>query len=80
VLTPYEAGLQNVDMAAYWKQVEEGQRANYIRGLLEERRGAVMHERKDQSKAIDAELGRMGHETATPAKRAETREHKGATA
>lgn len=47
------------------------QRADYVRGLLEERLAHAGD--KDRVAAIDAELRRMGHEAAPPAKRASTR-------
>ena len=53
------------------------QKADYIRALLEERRGCVgRDDREARLEAIDAELTRMGHRAATPRARAETREQK----
>jgi len=44
-----------------------------IRALLEERRGYVLYGTKDQVDGVDAELKRLGHKGAAPAKRATTR-------
>lgn len=52
------------------------QREDYVRGLLEELRGATAREDEDRIKDVNAELARMGHKAAVPAKRAETREDK----
>jgi hypothetical protein len=81
VLTPHEAQAEGLDMKVYWQKIEEGRRADYVRALLEERRGVETRgDDPPRLAAIDAELARMGHEATAPAKRAETHEHKGAAA
>lgn len=49
------------------------QRAAYITALLEEREGCARNGREDRVAAINAELATVGHEGATPAKRATKR-------
>jgi|APGre2960657373_1045057.scaffolds.fasta_scaffold41596_2 hypothetical protein len=49
------------------------QRQAYITGLLEERRAAEVNGKPDRVDAINAELALVGHEGATPAKRATKR-------
>ena len=49
------------------------QRATYIAALLEERRAAEVNGKPDRVAAINAELVNVGHEGATPAKRAAKR-------
>jgi hypothetical protein len=49
------------------------ERAAYIAAMIEERRGTVARGMDDRTAAIDAELARVGHEGATPAKRAAKR-------
>lgn len=49
------------------------QRENYIKGLIEERRGYVLHGTEDQVAAVDAELKRVGASAEVPAKRAAKR-------
>jgi hypothetical protein len=49
------------------------QRQTYITGLLDERRAAKVNGKADRVAAITAELARIGHEAATPAKRATKR-------
>ena len=49
------------------------QEAAYIAALLRERAGREIDEDEDALKAIDAELRRVGHKAASPAKRAEKR-------
>lgn len=54
------------------KQNDE-QAQDTIRALLEERRGYVLYGTEDQVAGVDAELKRLGHRGAAPAKRATTR-------
>lgn len=49
------------------------QRKTYITALLEERRAAEVNGKPDRVDAINAELALVGHEGATPAKRATKR-------
>lgn len=49
------------------------QKADYIKSLLEERRYCERWGQDERVKDIDAELRKVGHESATPAKRAESR-------
>jgi hypothetical protein len=53
--------------------VNDTDKAAYIAGLLDERRGCERRGLTDRVKDIDAELRRVGHEAAVPAKRAESR-------
>jgi hypothetical protein len=53
------------------------QRENYIRALLEERRGYVLHGLDDRVAEVDAELARVGASAEPPAKRAATRKKQG---
>jgi hypothetical protein len=53
--------------------VNDEQKAEYIKSLLEERRYCQRWNETDRVKAIDAELKKAGHEGAVPAKRAESR-------
>lgn len=48
-------------------------KADYIKSLLEERTGCEKRGLTDRVKDIDAELRKVGHEAKTPAKRAESR-------
>ena len=48
-------------------------KANYIKALLEEREGCDKRGQSDRLKDIDAELRKVGHEASAPAKRAESR-------
>lgn len=49
------------------------QRQAYITALLDERRACEQNKRADRVAAINAELAKVGHEGATPAKRATKR-------
>lgn len=49
------------------------QRQAYIVGLLDELRAAEVNGKPERLEAIRAELSRVGHEGATPAKRATKR-------
>ena len=49
------------------------QRENYIRALLEERRGYVLHGLVDRVAEVDAELARVGAAAVPPAKRSSKR-------
>lgn len=49
------------------------QKADYIKSLLEERRYCERWGQDERVKDINAELRKVGHESAAPAKRAETR-------
>ncbi len=49
------------------------QKADYITSLLEERRYCERWGQDERVKDIDAELRKVGHQSATPAKRAESR-------
>lgn len=49
------------------------QRQAYIAALLDERRAMEQHGKDDRVAAINAELAAVGHEGATPAKRAAKR-------
>lgn len=49
------------------------QKADYIKSLLEERRYCERWGQDERVKDIDAELRKVGHQSATPAKRAESR-------
>ena len=49
------------------------QEAAYIAGLLRERAGREQEGDEKSVKVIDAELRRVGHKAAAPAKRAEKR-------
>lgn len=51
----------------------DAEKAEYIKALLDERRGCERRGLTDRVKDIDAELRKAGHEAATPAKRAESR-------
>jgi hypothetical protein len=62
-------------MNLHRQQVEEEQRAGYVRALLEERRGHLNDPARVE--AINAELTRMGHKATAPAERAETRRRRG---
>jgi hypothetical protein len=53
--------------------VNDEQKADYIKSLLEERRYCERWNETDRVKAIDAELKKAGHQGAAPAKRAESR-------
>jgi hypothetical protein len=53
--------------------VNDEQKAEYIKSLLEERRYCVRWNEEERVKAIDAELRKAGHEANAPAKRAESR-------
>jgi hypothetical protein len=53
--------------------VNDEQKADYIKSLLEERRYCERWNETDRLKAIDTELKKAGHEGAAPAKRAESR-------
>jgi hypothetical protein len=53
--------------------VNDDQKADYIKSLLEERRYCERWNETERVKAIDAELKKAGHEGAAPAKRAESR-------
>jgi len=53
--------------------VNDTDKADYIKSLLEERRGCERRGLTDRVKDIDAELRKVGHEAKTPAKRAESR-------
>lgn len=55
------------------KASEDERRRSIIAALLRERRAYEIHGDKGGVKAVDAELRRLGHEAAPPAKRAERR-------
>jgi hypothetical protein len=65
-LTPHEALAEGLNMAEYWRQRKEAQQADYVRALLEERRGVETRgDDPERLAAINAELRRSGHEGAT---------------
>lgn len=49
------------------------QKADYIKSLLEERRYCERWGQDERVKDINAELRKVGHQSTTPAKRAESR-------
>lgn len=49
------------------------QKADYIKSLLDERRYCERWGQDERVKDINAELRKVGHESAAPAKRAESR-------
>ncbi len=53
--------------------LNDDQKAEYIKSLLEERAYCVRWNEPDRVKAIDIELRKAGHEAKAPAKRAESR-------
>jgi hypothetical protein len=53
--------------------VTDQQKADYIKSLLEERRYCERWGQDERVKDINAELRKAGHESAAPAKRAESR-------
>jgi hypothetical protein len=53
--------------------VTDEQKAEYIKSLLDERRYCERWGQDERVKDINAELRKAGHESAAPAKRAESR-------
>ena len=53
--------------------MNDEQKSDYIKSLLEERRYCERWGEDDRVKAINAELRKVGHEAAAPVKRAESR-------
>ncbi len=53
--------------------MNDEQKAQYIKSLLDERAYCVRWNEPERVKDIDVELRKAGHEAAAPAKRAESR-------